>query len=295
MANAGSSGKQEKWSPELLAAAVTIILFLLAQGRSWFEFLPSATDVGIGAAVTVVAAAFLRPLLYRLSAAAQFFITLVTTIVILVGISFAAYWHQTSPGRSASSEAAGWSTVNVVAEPGGKRIHAAPGKYGTGYGWDQGRQVYIHMDSNGPNMISWLPSTSTTGAYYAQVQAKQLSGSDATACVLSFAWKNGNSFFHLALRSDGLQLAYWDGKIPARAYEGPVAVPYATNLAAWHTIAVLVQGSQVTAFVDNYQVFSDSISQSLTGGVTFGTMDIGTGYDDDATCEFQNAEIRTQR
>ncbi len=257
--------------------------------------MPSPTEVGIGAAATVVTAAFLRPLLYRLPSAAQFIITLVTTIVIVVGVGFVSYWHQTSPGRGAQSEAADWSTVNIVAEPSGKHIPAAKAKYGTGYGWDEGRQVYIHMDSSGPNMISWLPSASTTDTYYAQVQAKQLSGSDATACVLSFAWKNGNSFFHLALRSDGLQLAYWDGKIPARAFEGPAAVPYAANLAAWHTIAVLVQDSEVTAFVDGNRVFSDYISQSLTGGVTFGTMDIGGGYDDDATCEFQNPEIRTQR
>lgn len=40
------------------------------------------------------------------------------------------------------------------------------------------------------------------------------------------------------------------------------------------------------------QVFSDYVSQSLTGGVDFGTKDIGSGYNDDATCEFKDMEIR---
>jgi hypothetical protein len=295
MANMGSPGKQEKWSPELLAAAATIIIFLLVQGRSWFIFVPGPTEVAIGAAVTLVVAAIAKPLVYRQPTAARFSITLIVTVIILAGIGYAAYWHQTSPGRAAQGEAANWSAVNVVAKPTGKHIPAPKGKYGTGYGWYEGQQVYIHMDSNGPAMVSWLPSKPTTGTYYAQVQAKQLAASDATACVLSFAWKNARSSFQLALRPDGLQLAYWDGMIPARAFEGPVAVPYATSLTAWHTIGVLVQGPVVTAFVDDYQVFSDTITQSLTGGVTFGTTDIGTGRADHATCEFQNAEIRTQR
>lgn len=91
-----------------------------------------------------------------------------------------------------------------------------------------------------------------------------------------------------------MQLAYWDGKLPARAYEGPISVPYAANLGDWHKIAVLVGNSEVTAFIDNMKVFTEHISRRLAGAVDFGTLDIGSGYTDDATCEFEDAEIRTQ-
>jgi hypothetical protein len=107
-----------------------------------------------------------------------------------------------------------------------------------------------------------------------------------------FAYRNINSFFELSLRSDGLQFEYWDGKYPARAFEGPVKVAYASDLGDWNTIAVLVNNSQITAFVDDTQVFSDYVSQSLTGGIDFGTKDIGSDYTDDATCEFKDMEIR---
>ena len=222
-------------------------------------------------------------------------VTLLCTLAIIVGFAFGVYWHDTLPGRDAQRQASAWSPVRVPAEPQGKRLSAGVTKYGTGYGYQQGQQTFIHMDSSQSNLISWVPTKTTTGTYYAQIEAKQVSGSDATACELSFAWKTENAAFELSLRTDGLQLAYWDGKMPARVFEGPVAVPYATSLGEWHTIAVLVEGSQVTAFVDNTRVFSDYIAQSLAGRVDFGTLNIGSGYTDDATCVFRNAEIRTQR
>jgi hypothetical protein len=289
------SEDKDKWSPELLAASVTIIVTLLAEGQSRFRFLPDGSEVGIAAALTVVTAAVLQRAIYRWRAFAQFAVTLISTLVIIAGFAFGVYWYDTAPGRDAQHEAAAWSPVKVPTEPQGKRLTAGVTKYGTGYGYQEGRQTFVHMDSSQSNLISWLPSASTSGTYYAQADVRELSGSDATACELSFAWKNENSAFELSLRSDGVQLAYWDGKLPARVFEGPVAVPYAANLGDWHTIAVLVEGSQVTAFVDNTRVFSDYVAQSLAGGVDFGTMDIGNGYTDDATCEFQNVVIRTQR
>jgi len=286
---------KDKWSPELLAASVTIIVTLLAEGQSRFRFLPNASEAGIAAALTVVTAAVLQRGIYRWKPFTQFAVTLIGTLAIIAGFAFGVYWHDTAPGRDAQQQAAAWSPVKVPTATQGKRLSAGVTKYGTGYGYQQGQQTFIHMDSSQSNLISWLPSAATSGTFYAQADVRELSGSDATACELSFAWKNTHSFFELSLRSDGLQLAYWDGALPARVFEGPVVVPYAANLGAWHTIAVLVEGSQVTAFVDNTRVFSDYVAQSLTGGVDFGTMDIGNGYTDDATCEFQNVEIRTSR
>jgi hypothetical protein len=57
-------------------------------------------------------------------------------------------------------------------------------------------------------------------------------------------------------------------------------------------VAVLVRNSQVTAFVNDRQVFSDSVSQSLADNVDFGTKDIGGDDTDDATCEFKDVEVR---
>jgi len=284
----------QKWSPELLAAAATVIVAVLAQYQSTYTFLPSGTEVGIMAAITVVVAAFLSGLLYKLKAIHQFFITLVVTIAIVLGFGLGAYFKDTYPGRAAQRQAAAWTALKIPSWPYGKRISAGTTQYGTGYGVDYGQSISIHIDSSRSNLISWLPSKPTRSTYYAQVEARQTSGSAATACTLVFAYKGVDSLFQLALRTDGIQLAYWDGKIPARAYEGPITLPYATNLEAWHTIGVLVAQSQVTAFVDNRKAFTDFISSPLSGRVTFGTLDIGSGYTDDANCEFKNPEIRTE-
>jgi hypothetical protein len=149
--------------------------------------------------------------------------------------------HRARPRRAARSGQL--VAVKVPTEPQGKRFTADVTEYGAGYGYQEGQQTFIHMDRSQCNLISWFPSASTAGTYYAQVDVKQMSGSDATACELSFAWKNENSAFELSLRTDGVQLAYWDGNLPARVFEGPVTVPYATNLGDWHTIAVLVERS----------------------------------------------------
>jgi len=284
----------ERWSPELLAAMATIIITVLAQYQDMYSFLPTGTVIGITSAITVVAAALLNGLLHNLPRWSQFVITLVVTMVIVVGVGVAAQVKDTAPGRDARNQAAGWNLLQIPSSPQGKIISAGVTKYGTGYGVDNGSSIIIHIDSSQSNLVTWFPTKSTSSKYYAQVEARQTSGSTATACTLIFAYKGLNSLFQLALRSDGLQLAYWDGKIPARAYEGPTTVPYATNLNDWHTIGVLVSGSQVMAFVDDRQVFSDYIPQSLSGGVSFGTLDIGSGYTDDASCEFRGAEVRTQ-
>jgi hypothetical protein len=291
--NRNGKDKQGKWSPELLAAAATVIVAALAEYQSSYVFLPTGADVGIAAAVTVLVAACLSGMLYKLRAISQFFITLVVTIALVLGIGIAGYLKDTYPGREAQHQAAAWTAIKMPSLPRGRRISAGATHYGTGYGVDRGQSISIHIDSSRSNLISWLPSKSTTSTYYAQVEARQTSGSAATACTLVFAYRGINSFFQLALRTDGLQLAYWDGKMPARAYEGPVSLPYATNLDAWHTIGVLVEDSQMSAFVDDRKVFSDFISKPLSGRVTFGTLDIGSGYTDDANCEFRNATIRT--
>jgi hypothetical protein len=217
----------------------------------------------------------------------------VTTLAVVLAVGYGAYWHETSPGRDARNAAAEWTAVKVPSAPAGKQLRTAiKDQHGYGSGYQENGTTYIHLVSTGSAVQPWLPSSKVTGTYYAQVTAKESSGSTATACVLMFAYKNINSFFELSLRDDGLQLAYYDGSIPARAFEGPVSVPYASNLGDWNTIAVLVHNSQVTAFVDDTEVFSDYVSQSLTGDVDFGTKDIGSGYNDDATCEFKDVEIR---
>ena len=216
--------------------------------------------VGVAAAITVVAAAVLNGLLHNLPRWAQFVITLFTTLLIVIGVGVVAQWRNTSPGRNALTQAAGWSSLPVPSAPYGKRISAGVTKYGTGYGVDYGSYIEIHIDSTGSNLITWYPTKPVSADYYAQVEARQTGGSTATACALVLAFKNAKNLFHLALRSDGLQLAYWDGKIPARAYEGPTPVSYAANLDDWHTISVLVNGSQVTAFVDKRQIFSDYVA-----------------------------------
>jgi hypothetical protein len=285
--------KDDKWSPELLAASVTIIIALLAAWQQSFRFFPTGTAVGIAAAITVVIAAILDRWLHEMRAVAQFFITLFTTLAVVLAVGFGLYWHETSPGRDARNAAAGWSAVNAPSESSGKLLRTAiKDQHGYGSGYEENGITYIHLDSDGSAIQPWLPSSTVSGTYYAQVTAKVSAGSTATACVLLFAYKNINSFFELSLRTDGLQLAYYDGEIPARAFEGPITVPYASDLGNWNTIAVLVSNSQVTGFVDDTQVFSDYVSQPLTGGIDFGTKDIGSGYDDDATCEFKNLEIR---
>jgi hypothetical protein len=284
----------DRWSPELLAATATIITAVLVQYHQTFSFLPSGSMVGVAAAITVVAAVVLNGLLHSLPRWGQFVITLFATLLIMVGVGLVAQWRNTSPGRNAFNEAAGWPSLPLPSAPLGERISAGVTKYGTGYGVYYGDYIEIHIDSTGSNLITWYPTKSVSPNYYAQVEARQTGGSAATACALVFAFKSSKNLFHLALRADGLQLAYWDGAIPARAYEGPTPVSYATNLDNWHTIGVLVEGSQVTAFVDDRQVFSDYIPGSLSGGVTFGTLDIGSGYDDDATCQFRHWLLRAQ-
>lgn len=74
-----------------------------------------------------------------------------------------------------------------------------------------------------------------------------------------------------------MQLAYWDGKLPALSY-------YAVNLGNWNKTAVLTRNSEVTAFIDNTEVFTEHISRSLAGAVDVGTLNIGSGY----------TEIRTE-
>lgn len=44
----------------------------------------------------------------------------------------------------------------------------------------------------------------------------------------------------------------------------------------------------MTAYVDDRQVLTDNVGESFTGGVTFGTLDIGTGYTDAAQCDFKD-------
>jgi hypothetical protein len=290
------AGESERWSPELLAATVTIIVALVAQKYDQVvTFLPSGSIVGVAAAVTVVAAAVLNGMLHSLQRWVQFMITLVVTLMIVLGVGIAAQWRDTAPGRDAFNEAAGWSPVTLPSAPIGKSITAGTTKYGTGFGVDSGSYIEIHIDSTGSNLVTWYPTKSVAPDYYAQVEARQTGGSIATACTLVFAFKSASNLFQLALRSDGLQLAYWDGKIPARAYEGPTPVPYATNLNSWQKIAVLVTGSQVTGYVDDRQVFSDYVPGSLSGGLTFGTLDIGSGFYDDATCQFRNWAVRATR
>jgi hypothetical protein len=215
--------EKEKWSPELLAATATIVIALLARNQISGSYLPTGSDVGIAAALTVVVAALLRRWLYKLSRPIQFFVTLLVTLAAVLGAGIVTNFYNTAPGRDARHEAAHWARVVIPAEPLGKQISAGITKYGTGYGVDAGKYIDIHVDSTVSNMISWVPTAPTGRTYYAEIEARQLSGSAATACVLTFAYKNLKSFFQLALRTDGLQLAYWDGKIPARAYDGPVS------------------------------------------------------------------------
>jgi hypothetical protein len=287
--------EKEKWPPELLAAAATIIIALFARNRTSGSYLPSGSDVGIAAALTVVVATILRRWLYKLSRALQFFVTLAVTLAVVLGTGVAANLFDTAPGRDARRQAASWTSVVIPAELLGKRISAGVTKYGTGYGIDTGKYIDIHVDSTISNLISWIPTASAGPRYYAEIEARQLSGSAATACVLTFAYRSLDSFFQLALRTDALQLAYWDGKIPARAYDGPVNLPFAANLQNWHRIAVLVNESHLTAFVDDRRIFSEYIDRPLTGRVTFGTLDIGSGYTDDATCQFRNEKVRAGR
>jgi hypothetical protein len=290
----GETKDSERWSPELLAAAATIIIAVLVQYHQEYSFLPSGSAVGVAAAITVVAAAILNGLLHKLPRWAQFVITLVVTLLILISTGWVAQWRDTSPGRAALAESAAWSSLPLPSTPDGERITASVTKDGTGYGIDYGSYIEIHIDSTGPNLVTWYPAKPASRVYFAQVQARQTGGSTATACALVFAFKSAKNLFHLALRSDGLQLAYWDGTFPARAYEGPTPVSYAPDLNDWHTLSVLVSGSQVTAFVDDRQVFSDDIPGSLSGGLTFGTLDTGSGYDDDATCQFREWLFRAR-
>jgi hypothetical protein len=273
----------------------TIIIAVLVQYRQTFSFLPSGSMIGVAAAITVVAAAALNSLLHSLPRWTQFAITLFTTLLVVIGVGLVAQWRNTSPGRNALNQAVSWLSLRAPSAPYGEHISGGVTKYGTGYGIDYGTYIEIHIDSTGSNMITWYPTKPVSPDYYAQVEARQTGGSTATACALIFAFKDAQNLFQLALRSDGLQLAYWDGEIPARAYEGPTVVSYASNLDDWHTIGVLVNGSQVTAFVDNRQVFSDYIPRSVSGGLTFGTLDIGGGYYDDATCQFRDWMFRSQK
>jgi hypothetical protein len=55
----GNAKKDEKWSPELLAAMATIIIALLAEWHQSFRYFPTGTAVGLAAAITVVIAACL--------------------------------------------------------------------------------------------------------------------------------------------------------------------------------------------------------------------------------------------
>lgn len=92
------------------------------------------------------------------------------------------------------------------------------------------KAITHRLSSTLSNVITWIPTLLVhSPSYYAQVQVKVSNGSSATACALLFGYTSSNAFYQLSLRADGLQLAYWSGAIPARAYEGPVRLPYALN------------------------------------------------------------------
>jgi hypothetical protein len=288
--------RASSWSPELLAAAATLVIAAAAQSQTRVQFLPTAADVSLAGAVTVIVAALLQPLLRRTRPALQFVVALLVTILAFTAVSFGVYYQETAPGRQALSAAGRWRTVNVPQHlPLGSVVGAGTTRYGTGWGSEEYRGVFkVHVQSTLSNVIAWFPSDSVSAdTYYAQVQAKVLNGSIATACALLFAYRGSNAFYQLALRSDGLQLAYWDGSIPARAYEGPVALPYASDLSRWNTIAVRVERGTVTAYVDDRRVFSDYLGRT-SGGLDFGALDIGSGYTDSGTCEFRNVTFRAQ-
>src|ERR1022692_3769729 len=83
---AAEASGPEKWSPELLAATVTIIV-TLAAGQSSYPFLPSSSEVNIAAAITVAAAAILGRWIYRMGKLYQFLTTLSVTLIIVFGFS----------------------------------------------------------------------------------------------------------------------------------------------------------------------------------------------------------------
>ena len=136
--SSGNAKMEEKWSPELLGAAATIIIALLAEWQQSIQFFPTGTAVGLAAAITVVIAAILGRCLPKMGAVAQFFITLVATLLVVLIVGFGFYWHETSPGRDARDAAVSWTAVKVPSARAGTHPCAkAPDQYGYGCGYQQ--------------------------------------------------------------------------------------------------------------------------------------------------------------
>ena len=74
----------------------TIIIAVLVQYQRQFSFLPSGSMVGVAAAITVVAAAALNGLLHKWRKWTQFVITLVVTLLVVIGVGVVAYARETS-------------------------------------------------------------------------------------------------------------------------------------------------------------------------------------------------------
>ncbi len=109
--------------------------------------------------------------------------------------------------------------------------------YGTGWASAAPNLISIHLDSSQSNLIAFYPSRDPGQHYYAQVSARAVAGgSIGTACALIFGYENRNRFYQLAMRFDGLQLARWEGHIPARAFAGPLSLSYGNDPAQWHVL-----------------------------------------------------------
>jgi hypothetical protein len=285
-----------QFTPEVAAAAITLVVAVLAHvsGSGPRSLLPRTEDLTIVAAVTVLIAAVVGAVLRSKKVWTQFATCLIVTLGLLFGYAGVAHWLATRPGRDARAAAAHWLTIPVPNANRFGRFSAGRTTYGTGWVSVSPDLISIHLDSSQSNLIAFYPSRDPGQHYYAQVSARAVSGgSIGTACALIFGYENANRFYQLAMRFDGLQLARWEGHIPARAFAGPASLSYGNDPAQWHVLAVMRDGPNVTAYVDDRKLLTDNVGESFTGGVTFGTLDIGTGYTEDAQCDFKNWEIRS--
>lgn len=278
----------------IAAALVTLSLTALARlARPEWDPLVTLGPWGQAAAIlaltTVVAVAvnYLWPKLGRWPQAAATTTIVITLVLVLSGATIAMATH---PGRAARSQAQSMGTPVPIPEsskPG--RYEASAGGFGTGYAnLNEDGTYTVHTRSEKSNLIAWFPSADPGPRYYAEVRARRTVGPiDKTACVLSFGWRDQDWWYALRLRDGEVRLSRYEGSIPGRQFEGPLAPDFLNGSDGWHRLGVLRSGQSLDLYVDDRIVFHRRIEDdTIDGGVTFGTLDVGGVYKGDMECEF---------
>lgn len=280
---------------ELVAATVTVAFWLLAKARlppPLTTFYNDAAELAVVTALAVIVAAVVKRALTASRSLVVNSVSVLASLTMLCVVGAAVHLVQTHPGRSARSAASDDEPFDVAAAP-SSRVEGAPSGGSSGYA-EIGDTHRIHIDSDKTYSLSWLPSDPAGENFYAEVQARRTEGAEqGTACTLDFLFGTGSDnvtrYHRMSLRVDGLLIvSNQDGSDRSQVLAGPIALPHVQDLARYHRLAVERRGPDFRFFVDDRHVKTLSRPAAADGGVTFAALDIGFGYKNSATCEFDH-------